>query len=94
MAINFRVEFEDAPIRHLAVQCPFCNKWYMGWDILASGSLVRESDIKFAVFRCPRCDRDFSGYNPGSGFETVVITECKDSEEVYDNCLKRKEVWV
>ena len=26
--INVRVEYECNPIRHLALQCPYCNNWF------------------------------------------------------------------
>ena len=31
---NVRVEYESTPIRHIAVQCPKCGKWFKGWDIV------------------------------------------------------------
>ena len=31
---NVRVEYESTPIRHIAVQCPKCGKWFHGWDIV------------------------------------------------------------
>ena len=31
--MNVRVEYESTPIRHIAVQCPYCSKWFNGRDI-------------------------------------------------------------
>ena len=94
MDINFRVEYDPAPIRHVAVQCPYCNKWFSGYDILAESKLLRfESDLEFANFICPICDREFSGYNPDSGFEIIKIQECDNHMEVYKDCLKKKVKW-
>ena len=93
MTIKFRVEYDPTPIRHIAVQCPYCGKWFSGRDILASGDLRYGCDIVFAEFHCPVCNMNFSGYYPDSGFETVVIKECGDHTEVYKDCLKKKETW-
>ena len=102
MEINFRVEYEDTPIRHAAVQCPFCQRWFVGYDILTSDAFLRfKSDLQFAVFRCPVCNREFSGYNAynlygdgrDSGFAKIRIQECNDHTEVYNGCIRKKEVW-
>lgn len=94
MTINFRVKYDPAPIRHVAVQCPFCNKWFNGDDILAESKILTfESDLEFAKFLCPICDRNFSVYDPDSGFETMKIKECDNHMEVFKDCLKRKVRW-
>ena len=94
MTINFRAEYDPAPIRHVAVQCPYCDKWFRAYDILTESKLLRfESDLEFANFTCPICDRDFSGYNPDSGFEKIEVQECLSHTEVYRDCLEKKVRW-
>lgn len=93
MIINFRVEYEPSVIRHVAVQCPNCRRWYRAYDILQKGELHYGYDLNYAEFVCPVCTLDFSGYDPGSGFETIKIDECGDVEEVYQECLTKREVW-
>ena len=92
--MNVRVEFELAPIRHIAVQCPHCNKWFCGWDVVNARNPFNELrdsvDIKFATFTCPVCDKEFGGIQHR---EQVVIQEVGSAEECYKGCLKKKEVW-
>lgn len=84
---NVRVENESTPIRHIAVQCPECNEWFHGWDIVKNGGafdeLRYEHDIRYTVFKCPVCGKEFGGIQHAD----------KPNIEVYDGCLKRKEVW-
>ena len=90
---NVRVEYESTPIRHIAVQCPKCNKWFHGWDIVKGGnafdSLRYEHDISFVVFKCPVCGKEFGGIQHA---DKPNIKECVHPE-IYDGCLERKEVW-
>lgn len=89
---NVRVEYESTPIRHIAVECPKCNKWFMGWDIF-NGSpfedLRYDHDIDFATFTCPVCGEEFGGLQ-NSDRPNIEIS-CHP--EVYEGCLKRKETW-
>lgn len=94
MTINFRVEFESTPIRHVAVQCPHCDKWFNGWDIVEGDPLKElryEHDLGFAVFYCPCCKREFSGTDD-VGIDDIQVNEVS-YPDVYKNCLKRKETW-
>lgn len=95
MTINFRVEFEPRQIRHIAVQCPYCHKWFYGHEI-SHDDLRFEYEIEFAKFYCPICDRDFSVYeyndNPYAERNKKHI-ENYGYPEVYNDCLRKKEVW-
>lgn len=31
--VQLKVEFESCPVRHLAIQCPDCNKWFHQADV-------------------------------------------------------------
>jgi hypothetical protein len=33
MSFKVRIEYDRIPIRHVAVQCPACEKWFHGNDI-------------------------------------------------------------
>ena len=91
--MNVRVEYEATPIRHIAVQCPACGKWFCGWDIVngknAFDRLRYESDIRWTEFVCPVCETEFGGLQHN---EKVDIKEV-GYPEIYDGCLKKKEVW-
>ena len=92
--MNVRVELESTPIRHIAVQCPHCNKWFCGWDIVKGGRafdiLRYADDINWVEFECPVCREEFGGVQHR---EKVNIQEVGSSEECYADCLKKKEVW-
>ena len=92
--MNVRVEYESTPIRHIAVQCPKCNKWFNGRDIINVDWLkdLRYSyQIFFAQFECPVCGKIFGG-DECRDFSNVNIEETS-YPEVYKDCLQRKEVW-
>ena len=89
--MNVRVEYEATPIRHIAVQCPNCGRWFDGREI-TEDRLSFDHDIRKAAVVCPVCDRIFGGFEH-QDFGDVKITECGSSEEVYKGCLKRREVW-
>ena len=90
---NVRVEYDTTPIRHIAVQCPKCGKWFKGWNIVKGGktcnSLRYEHDINWTEFECPVCEAEFGGlqHNDKASIKEV------DYPEVYDGCLERKEIW-
>ena len=88
--MNVRVEYEATPIRHIAVQCPKCERWYDGRDITAS-NLSFDYDIRHAQFACPVCGHTFGG-NEYQSCVNVKIEE-RGYPEVYEGCLHRKEVW-
>ena len=85
---NVRVEYESTPIRHIAVQCPDCKKWFRGWEI-TKDSLSYSYEIGFAKFECPICEREFGG---------LQHTDKPNIEEVghpavYEGCLEKKVKW-
>lgn len=90
---NVRVEYESTPIRHIAVQCPKCGKWFKGCDIVKGERvfdvLRYEHDINWAEFECHVCGAEFGGlqHNDKASIEEVGYPE------VYDGCLERKETW-
>ena len=90
---NVRVEYESTPIRHIAVQCPECNKWFHGWDIVkgerAFDVLRYEHDINWAEFECPVCGKEFGGLQHA---DKPNIKEV-EYPEVYEDCLTKKETW-
>lgn len=92
--MNVRVEYESTPIRHIAVQCPKCQKWFCGWDIVkgerAFDNLRYEHDIRWVEFECPVCGEEFGGMH---NREQIIIQEVGSAEECYKNCLNKKEVW-
>ena len=92
--MNVRVEYESTPIRHIAVQCPKCNKWFNGRDII-NGDWMKDLrysyQIFWAQFECPVCGKIFGG-DECRGFSNVHIEEVSHPE-VYKDCLQRKEVW-
>lgn len=90
---NVRVEYELVPIRHIAVQCPKCEKWFLGWDIVKGenpfDALRYAYNIKYAEFECPLCGEEFGGmqHNDKPNIEEAGYPK------VYDGCLQKKEVW-
>jgi len=94
--MKVRVEFEPVPIRHIAVQCPSCLKWFNGWDIVSAEHPFRDlryaHDIEFATFHCPICDDDFGDCNPYDRTH-VKIEEVGSADECYKGCLRKKETW-
>jgi predicted RNA-binding Zn-ribbon protein involved in translation (DUF1610 family) len=90
---NVRVEYDRTPIRHISVQCPKCNKWFYGWDILKGEKtfdvLKYAHDINFAEFECPVCGAEFGGLQHADkpNVKEVVYPE------VYEGCVQKKEVW-
>ena len=89
--MNIRVEYDPTPIRHIAVQCPCCDKWFYGEDIVDGGFdyLKYDYQIYFATFTCPVCGKEFGGNQNA----TKVHIEESSYPEVYDGCLTRKEIW-
>lgn len=88
--LNIRVVYEPTTIRHVAVQCPFCGKWFNGNDI-TNDRLHYEYDIKYARFLCPICNRQFTADT--EFMDIKVNIEESNSGNVYKDCLQKKEVW-
>ena len=89
--MKIRVEYEATPIRHIAAQCPKCERWFDARDI-TSDKLNYDYEIRFAQFVCPVCGKVFGG-DEFRDFENVQIEECASSTDVYKNCLRKREVW-
>ena len=85
---NVRVEYESTPIRHIAVQCPKCNKWFYGWDI-TKDDLRYAYEINFAEFNCPICGEEFGGIQHA---DKPIIEEA-GHPKVYEGCVQKKEIW-
>ena len=91
MKINVRVEYECTPIRHIAVQCPECQNWFIGYDI-TDDELFYSHQIYQARFECPVCGKEFCG--AGGNYDNEFdIHECAYSNEVYRGCLQKKTTW-
>jgi hypothetical protein len=89
--MNIRVEYDPTPIRHIAVQCPDCKKWFYGWDIIDGefDDLRWSYQICIATFKCPICGAEFGGIHN----KNKVHIEEVSYPEVYEGCLTRKEIW-
>lgn len=88
--LNIRTVYEPTIIRHIAVQCPFCGKWFNGIDI-TNDRLHYKHDIKYARFLCPICNKNFTADE--EFMDIKVNIEESDSSNVYKDCLQKKEVW-
>ena len=85
---NVRVEYESTPIRHIAVQCPECKNWFRGREI-TKDELHYDSDIHYAVFKCPVCGNEFGGMQHEDEPDIQEVGYYK----VYEGCLEKKVVW-
>ena len=89
--INFRIEYETRQIRHLAVQCPQCKKWFRGYDIVEEhDDLESDYALLYASFYCPLCEDEFmvDGKWNNMSIEEVAYPE------VYNECLNKEVKWV
>ena len=83
--IKVAVEFDPTPIRHMAIQCPKCHRWFNRHDI-ANDDIDFDSDIdSSAKCECPACNHEFDLGN--------VEFEYPDFPDFYDKCAKKKVVW-
>lgn len=88
--MNIRVEYECTPIRHIAVQCPKCEKWFYGRDI-TEDKLNYSYEIYHAKFNCPICNRTF-GADKYNEYSSIHIEETA-YPKIYKDCLERKVAW-
>ena len=86
---NIRVEYDHTPIRHCAVQCPKCEKWFYGYDIVEDGDLTYDYELDFATFCCPLCNISFGN---GTEYNDEQILEV-DHPTIYEGCLEKKVTW-
>ena len=96
MNFNVRVEYECTPIRHIAVQCPKCKKWFYGSDI-TEDDLTYSYQIDIATFHCHVCKTEF-GYNRDNNWNPLKEKDKSFIEEVsypdvYQDCLTQKIIW-
>lgn len=77
---NVRVEYDCAPIRHIAVQCPRCQRWFDGYS-LTRDSLIFEYQLNVAKFNCPKCGEEFGGCLDEPNVKEVSC------QEVYEGCV-------
>jgi len=90
--MNVRVEYHPTPIRHIAVQCPECEKWFVGQHI-TDDKLVYDNQIFNAQFECPICGEIFGGKFLENGMENLHVEKCSSIHEVYHECYLKKEIW-
>lgn len=83
---NIKVEYESTPIRHLAVQCPKCNNWFKGFDIIKDNCRY-EHELLGSECECPKCGNKFR-----IDYKSHV-EESGDFPEFYDKCLRQKTTW-
>lgn len=84
--VAIKANFDPAPIRHLAIQCPECNNWFIGNDILEN-TIYYAYEISGSSCLCPKCNTSFIiSINSD-------IDEEADFPEFYRKCLKRKITW-
>lgn len=89
--MKIRVVYESTPIRHIAVKCPKCEKWFDGRDI-THDKLSYSYEVYFAQFECPVCGKIFGG-DECRDFSNVNIEEVGSATECYKDCLRKKEIW-
>ena len=94
MNFNVRVEYDPNPIRHIAVQCPKCKKWFHGRDI-THDDLRYGYQIDMVSYHCPVCDTKFGYDNERNPFIEKDKPNIKEMDypEVYDGCLQKKVSW-
>ena len=94
--VKIRAVFESCPIRHIAVQCPACGKWFKGREITKE-NLYYEYEIDYAKFICPICGYEFGNNNSPycRRFDNYNfdIEEVGSADECYKDCLEKKTVW-
>lgn len=88
--MNVRVEYECTPIRHIAVQCPICGRWFNGRDI-TKDELNYDYQLYYTQFHCPICNTFFMA-DSDNDYAGLIVEEMS-YPEIYKDCCKRKEVW-
>jgi hypothetical protein len=83
--------YDPAPIRHIAVQCPDCERWFNGRDVCGR-ELVYDYELYQTQFTCPVCGKVF-GPDDNSVNRNVIIEECDRHSDVYKDIYKKVEKW-
>lgn len=89
--MNVRIIYDSVPIRHIAVQCPSCDRWFNARDIVNRG-LEYDYELYNTQFECPICGAIF-GADACSDYSNVNIQECDNPTEVYKDIYKKVEKW-
>lgn len=89
---NVKVQYDMMPIRHIAVECPKCKKWFIGWQI-TNDDLAEHYDIYSADFICPLCGNVFGRYSSHNNEKWVPNIEESEYPDIYKDCLRKKETW-
>ena len=86
--VNMKVEFEyeATPIRHLAVQCPDCEFWFHGYNIIEDECRY-SYQLRGAMCKCPKCGSKFTTDNESN------IEESGEFPKFYEKCLRQKITW-
>lgn len=89
--MNVKIMYDPTPIRHIAVQCPSCDRWFNGRDI-ADNDITYDYDLHSAQFECPVCGKIF-GSDAYSNHSNIKIEECDSHNEVYKDIYRKVEKW-
>lgn len=82
--VQIKVEFEPTPIRHMAIQCPNCEKWFHHADIVEGDWIKYAHEIEvYTKCKCPICGEEFDLGN-------VELDERVNFPEFYNNCMTKK----
>jgi len=87
--VNIRVEYEPTRIRHCAIQCPCCKKWFNDYDISLYPIGCEYDIISGVKCKCPYCNENFEAIK-----ETINIEECGSVAEVHKDTMVKKVTWV
>lgn len=91
MKYKIRVDYEITPIRHLVVQCPYCENWFDAHEIIEDSRKYPrwEHQIDKAEYYCPKCNCGF-----GENYEICEPEEVPIPDEgIHHGVLRKKVVW-
>lgn len=84
--VKVRVDYDPTPIRHIAVQCPYCGKWFDGREIIAGNwDVSYEYHLHHVSFECPLCGQYF-GTEEGDEIDVEEVSY----PDVYKGVLRKK----
>ena len=89
--MNVRIMYDPSPIRHIAVQCPDCERWFNGRDI-GDRELVYDYELYQTQFTCPVCGKVF-GSDAYSRHRNVNVEELDSANDIYRDIYKKVERW-
>lgn len=87
--MNVKIMYDPTPIRHIAVQCPSCDRWFNARDI-GDHELVYDYELYGTQFECPICGAIF-GPDACSNYSNVKIQECDSVSDIYNDIYKKVE---